>query len=137
MTHDEREHILSLSAKTRQSLCATIEHLELAKSELEDRLNSARACDPMQVVTGKTSIETALEVTQRMLDRLDCTFQRAQGAVERAQRASLDGAASNGHGDAHANCDNHVDAAGADPLRVTTVSAAFTGARAHGSISPA
>jgi hypothetical protein len=134
MTHDERDQIISLSAKTRLSLCATIDHLELAKAELEGRLSAARACDPMQVVTGKTSIETALEVTQRMLDRLDSTFQRARNSMDRSQRASLDAVTAGGHGGAHANSDTNVDA---EPLRVNTVPGVFPGVRANGSISPA
>lgn len=137
MTHDKRDQIISLSAKTRLSLCATIDHLELAKAELESRLNAARACDPMQVVTGKTSIETALEVTQRMLDRLDSTFERAKGTIERSQRASLDGVTANGHGGAHAHRDNPADASESKPVRVKTIPAALSGVRPHRTISPA
>lgn len=101
MTHEQSSRILSLGAQTRDKAKATLERLKRAKAQLDDQLASTRASDALRVVTGRTSIDNAIDTTNRLLDRFDRSFDKARGRVEPSAAGVLDGARPSDHRDAH------------------------------------
>lgn len=65
--------------------CALLEQLEAERRQLDQRLISANRHDPMRVVTGRTSLDDAVDTARdviRQMDDLLCE------AAERARQAS-------------------------------------------------
>ena len=51
--------------------CALLESLEAERQALDQRLESARRLDPMRHVSGKTSLDVAVEETRALIRELD------------------------------------------------------------------
>lgn len=51
--------------------CTVLEQLEAERRKLDQRLISANRADPMRVVTGKTSLDEAVEATRDLIRQLD------------------------------------------------------------------
>lgn len=51
--------------------CALLEALELERRQLDQRLVAANKHDPMRVVTGRTSLDEAVEDTRAFIRQLD------------------------------------------------------------------
>lgn len=51
--------------------CSLLAHLEAERRKLDDRLISANRKDPMKVVTGRTSLDEAVDSTRDLIRQLD------------------------------------------------------------------
>lgn len=59
------------TAEVRRKAEVLLQALLDAKAKTEAQLGDSRPSDPLQRVTGKTSLDNAIESTRRMIDTLD------------------------------------------------------------------
>jgi CHASE3 domain sensor protein len=78
---DQRLHAL------RQA-CALLAHLEHERHQLELRLTAGNRKDPMKVVTGRTSLDEAVDATRDLIRQLDEALCQAAEEARKASRSS-------------------------------------------------
>lgn len=66
--------------------CALLETLEAERRQLEQRLIAANRRDPMRVVTGRSSLDEAVEETRALIRQLDEMLCEAADAARLAGR---------------------------------------------------
>lgn len=93
MNDNSPEIIIANAVRMRNEARAALEQLLRARTELDKR---ATASDPMRIVTGRSSLDTAVDSAKRMLERVERSIDAA------SQRTSdrLDGALGERHRDA-------------------------------------
>lgn len=78
-----------------QQACALLEALETERRLLDQRLMSANRDDPMRVVTGRTSLDEAVEDTRNLIRQLDeILCEAAEAARTKARQSATDPARS-------------------------------------------
>ena len=60
---------------------AVLHSLHCAKAESEERLASDNRADALKAVTGRSALETAIDSTRRLIDRLRTAINEAQAAL--------------------------------------------------------
>jgi hypothetical protein len=75
-----RQHVLLETLAARQRAAELLKTLERAQAECEGCLKSDERQDLMKTVTGKSSIETAIGQTKRMIEMLDRALGEAGAA---------------------------------------------------------
>lgn len=81
-----RQHVLLETLAARQRAEELLKQLQQAQAECEGHLRAEQRQDAMKQVTGKSSLETAIATTRRMIEMLD-------RALEEARTAALEDAA--------------------------------------------
>lgn len=110
MNKPHRSIILRESALARDRAEALLRELRSARAELDGRCASGRGQDAMRLVTGRSSLDTAIESAERMIESLDHSITLAGIRVDAGVRSR--------HRAAHDDSDG---------LRVETVRAALAG----------
>jgi acyl-CoA reductase-like NAD-dependent aldehyde dehydrogenase len=73
-----RQNLLIETHAARQQAEAMLKSLLQAHAECEAQLVSEKRTDPVRTVTGKSSLETAIETTKRMIEALDRAVEEAR-----------------------------------------------------------
>lgn len=68
--------------------CALLEHLEAERRQLNQRLITSNRRDPMRVVTGRTSLDEAVEETRDLIRQLDDMLCEAAEEARRSNRGT-------------------------------------------------
>lgn len=90
MNDSSPEIIIAQAVRMRDEARATIDQLLRARAELDTRANGS---DPMRVVTGRSSLDTAVDSARRMLERVE----RSIDAASARSAGSLDGSGRDRH----------------------------------------
>ena len=69
--------------------CALLEALENERRQLDLRLATANRLDPMRVVTGRTSLDEAVEDTRALIRQLDLILCEAADRARKGEPASV------------------------------------------------
>jgi hypothetical protein len=75
-----RQQVLLETLAARQRAAELLKTLEQARCECEQQLRTEQRQDAMKTVTGKSSIESAIAQTKRMVELLDRAMEEARGA---------------------------------------------------------
>jgi hypothetical protein len=70
-TLETSDSILCRTQGARARAESVLEGLCEAKTESERRLSESRRSDPLKQVTGRSSLDNAIDTTRRMIDTLD------------------------------------------------------------------
>jgi len=71
MTYAARERILAETQAARVRAQALLNELLTASAECESQLSKQSRKDPIRLVTGRSSLETAIANTRRIIETLD------------------------------------------------------------------
>ncbi|MBL9140404.1 MAG: hypothetical protein JNK53_00935 [Phycisphaerae bacterium] len=71
--------------------CALLEALENERRQLDLRLATANRLDPMRVVTGRTSLDEAVEDTRALIRQLDLMLCEAADRARKGEPVSMVG----------------------------------------------
>lgn len=74
MTQNQAEVIIAQTSRTRDQARTALDQLARATAEME---GAPRSADAMRVVTGRTSVEVAIDSAQRLLERVDRSLSEA------------------------------------------------------------
>jgi len=75
-----RQNVLIQTHAARQQAADVLKQLEAALAECQSQLKAEQRIDHVKLVTGKSSLETAIAQTQRMLESLDRALDEARKA---------------------------------------------------------
>jgi len=76
-----RQHVLLETLAARQRAEELLKQLHQAQAECEGCLKADQRQDAMKQVTGKSSLETAIATTKRMIEMLDRALEEARSAA--------------------------------------------------------
>ncbi|MBY0263690.1 MAG: hypothetical protein K2Q20_15200 [Phycisphaerales bacterium] len=75
-----RQNVLIQTHAARQQAAELLKQLEASLAECQAQLKAEQRIDHVKLVTGKSSLETAIAQTQRMLESLDRALEEARNA---------------------------------------------------------
>ncbi len=88
MNNSSPEIIIAQAVRMREEARATLDQLIRARTEIDTRATGA---DPMRIVTGRSSLDTAVDSARRMLERversIDAASERSAGSLDGVGRA--------------------------------------------------